>query len=98
MFCRRLDFFRHRRHVAVLPNRVGAANRQPIVVGSDAHRLGECSEVGIERAVVAANDDRFACLISGNDQADSELLKQCGEIRCVDTAQGFCIHQNCVPN
>jgi hypothetical protein len=83
MLSRRLQLLRHRRHVAVLPNSVGAADSQPSMIGGDAHRLGECSEVSIERAVIVADDDGFARLISGNDQANSQLGKQCGEIRSV---------------
>ena len=70
-----LQFRRHRRHVAVLPNGIGTADRQPVVVGGNAHRLRECSEVSIELAVVVSDDNRFAGLISGNDQADPKLVK-----------------------
>ena len=72
---RRLQFLRHRRHVAVLPNGVGTAYSQPSVVGGDTHRLSKCSEVSIECAVIISHDDRFTRLIRGNDQADPELFK-----------------------
>ncbi len=83
MLSRRLQFLRYSRHVAVLPNSVGAADCQAAVIGDDTHRLGECSEVSVEGAVVVAHDDRLARLISGNDQADSQFGKQCGQIRSV---------------
>ena len=75
MLTRRFQLFRHRRHIAVLPDGISAADRQSVLIGDDAHRFRECSEVSIEFSVVVAHDDRFARLISRNDQADSELVK-----------------------
>ena len=72
---RRLQLWRHRRHVAVLPDGVGAADRQSVVISGDAHRLSKCSEVSVEFAVIVADDDGFTRLISGNDQANSQLVK-----------------------
>ena len=84
---RRFQLFRHRRHIAILPDGISATDRQPVLIGDDAHRLCECSEVSVERAVVVANDDRFARLISRNDQADLKLLEQLWQIRSVYTAK-----------
>ena len=75
VLARRLEFFRQRRHVAVLPDGVSAADRQPGRVGDNTHRLGECSEVSIEPAVIVSDDDGLARLISGNDQADPQLVE-----------------------
>ena len=89
MFPRGLQFFRHRRHVAVLPNRIGTADDQSTVVGGDAHGLGECSEVSVECAIVISNNNRFACLVSRNDEADPQPIKQFREIRSMHTVQGI---------
>ena len=75
VLARRLQLFRQRRHVAVLPDGVSAADRQPGRVGDDTHGLGECSEVSVEPAVIASDDDGLAGLISGNDQADPQLVE-----------------------
>src|SRR5262249_36650431 len=40
-----------------------------------------------ERAVVVTHDNRFARLVSGNDQADLKLVKQLGQIRGVYAAK-----------
>jgi hypothetical protein len=75
VLARRLELFRHRRHVAVLPDGVCAADRQPGRVGHDTHWLGECSEMSVEPAVVVADHDGLARLISGNDQAYPQLVE-----------------------
>ena len=72
---RRLYFLRQRRHIAILPDGISATDRQSIVRRDDAHRLSECSEVSVERAIVTSHDDRFTRLIGGNDQTDSQLVK-----------------------
>ena len=41
----------------------------------------------IERATVFAHQDRFAGLIGRDDEADSELVEEGGEIGGVDAAQ-----------
>ena len=53
----------------------------------DAHRLCERSEVSVECAVVVANDNGFARLVSRNDQADLKLLEQLRQIRGMDAAK-----------
>src|SRR4030095_9083239 len=75
VLARRLQLFRQRGHVAVLPDGVSATDRQPGMVGDDSHRLRECSEVSIEPAVIVADDNGFARLISRDDQADPQLVK-----------------------
>jgi hypothetical protein len=44
--------------------------------------------MGVDRAVVVADDDRFAGLVRGNDEADSEPVEKSGKIRGVYAAQG----------
>src|SRR5215813_11706349 len=87
VLARRFELFRQRRHVAILPDGVGAADRQPIRVGHDTHRLGECSEVSVEPSVIVADNDGLTRLISGNDQADPQLVEQLGQIRGVYAAK-----------
>src|SRR6476660_2771526 len=82
-----VQLFRDRRHIAILPDGVSTTDRQPVLIGDDAHRLHECSEVSVERTVVVANDDGFARLVSRNDQADLKLLEQLGQIRGMYTAK-----------
>src|SRR5262245_47202040 len=72
VLARRLELFRHRRHIAIFPDGVGAADSQPSVVGGDAHRFGEGSEVSVQRAVIVSNNDCLTRLIGGNDEAYSE--------------------------
>src|SRR5262249_60244367 len=86
VLARRFELFRQRRHVAILPDGVGAADRQPIRVGYDTHRLGECSEGGREPALVGADDDGLTRLIRGDDQTDPQPIEQVGQIRGVNTA------------
>ena len=52
VFSRRVQFFRHGRHVAILPDRVVAADGQAGVIGDDTHRFGEGSKVRVEPAVI----------------------------------------------
>ena len=87
---RRFQLFRHRRHIAVFPDGIGAADRQSVLIGDDAHRFCECSEVSVERAVVVAHNYRFARLISRNDQADLKLLEQLWKVRRMYTAKINC--------
>jgi hypothetical protein len=75
VFARGLELFRQGRHVAVLPDGVSAADCQPGGVGDDTHGLGECSEVSVEPAVIIADDDGLARLISGYDQADPQPVE-----------------------
>src|SRR5215475_8865745 len=75
VLARRLELFRQSRHVAILPDGVSAADCQPGWVGDDTHGLGECSEVGVEPAVVVTDDDGLTRLISGDDQADPQLVE-----------------------
>src|SRR5262249_14039851 len=75
VLARRLQLFRQRRHVAILPDSVGTTNGQPGRVGDDTHRLGECSEVSVEPSVIVADNDGLTRLISGNDQADPQLVE-----------------------
>ena len=82
-----LELLRHGRHVVVLPDGIGAADRQPVRVGGDAHRLGKRPEVGIQAAAIVADHDHLACLVRGDDQTDSELVEEGGQIGCVHAAQ-----------
>ena len=78
-----LELLRHGGHVVVLPDGIGAADRQPVRVGGDAHRLGKRPEVGIQAAAIVADHDHLACLVRGDDQTDSELVEEGGQIGCV---------------
>src|SRR5262249_53343003 len=75
VLARRFELFRQRRHVAILPDGVGAADRQPIRVGYDTHRLGGCSKGGVKPTVVVAGEDGLTRLIGGDDQADPQLVE-----------------------
>src|SRR5262249_56513798 len=75
VLARRFELFRQRRHVAILPDGVSAADCQPGWVGDDTHGLGECSEVGVEPAIIVAGNDGLTRLISGNDQANPQLVE-----------------------
>src|SRR5262249_9856003 len=75
VLARRFELFLQRRHVEIVPDGVGATNGQPGRVGHNTHRLGECSEVSVEPPVVASDDDGLTRLISGNDQADPQLIE-----------------------
>src|SRR5262245_35818355 len=72
---RRLELLRQRRHVAVLPDGIGAADCEPGRVGDDTHGLRECSKVSVEPSVIIADDDGLASLVGRNDQADPQLVK-----------------------
>ena len=75
VFSSRLQLFCQCRHVAIFPDSIGAADRKAIGRSGDAHRFGERSEMGVQRAVVVADNDRLTRLISGDDQADLKLVE-----------------------
>ena len=75
VLARRLELFGQCRHVAILPDGVGAADCQAGMIGDDTHGFGECSEMSVEPAVIVSNDDGLTCLISGNDKADPESVE-----------------------
>jgi hypothetical protein len=70
VFTRRLQLLRHGRLVAVVPHRVGAANRQPQRIGSNPHGLGKAAEMGVDDALVVADQNNLAGLVGGDDQTD----------------------------
>jgi hypothetical protein len=58
VFTRRLQLLRHGGLVAVVPHRVGAANLQPQRIGGNPHGLGKAAEVGVEDALIVADQNR----------------------------------------
>ena len=88
MFARRVQFRGHRRHVAVVPHGVGAADGQAGAVGRNAHGFGKGAEVGVERAAVVAHHNDFARLIGGDEQTDVQAVEEGRQVRGVHAAQG----------
>ena len=79
MLARRFQLFRNGRHVAVFPDGIGAADRQPIAIGDDAHRLSECLIENRNRTRCARSALRLCLTDSGSpsENAAPRLSSKC---------------------
>ena len=66
MLARRFQLFRNGRHFAVFPDGIDAADRQPIAIGDDAHRLSECLIENRNRTRCARSALRLCLTDSGS--------------------------------
>src|SRR5262245_27729609 len=80
MFARRLQLLRYRWHVAIVPDGVGTTDSEAVVIRGDPHRFAEGVEVRVEGAAVLTDQNDFAGLISGDHEADLQLLKKCRQV------------------
>ena len=64
-----------------------SADRQPLAIDRDAHRLVEVAKVRVEPAAVAADQDHLARLVGGDRQADAEVIEHGREVVGVDAGQ-----------
>jgi hypothetical protein len=87
MFPRRVQFGGHRRHVAVVPHGIRAADGQAGTVGGNAHGLGKGAEVGVEGAAVGAHHDDFARLVGRDHETDVQAVEEGRQVRRMDAAQ-----------
>ncbi len=81
MCTRRVQFRGHRRHVAVVPHGVGAADGQAGAVSRNAHGFGKGAEVGVEGAAVVAHHNDFARLVGRDHETDVQAVKEGRQVR-----------------
>lgn len=88
VFTGRLQLPGHGRQVSVVPHRVGPADRQARPIARDPHGLAEGAEVGVEDALVVADEEDLTGLVGRDHHAHLQLPEERGQVRGIDAAQG----------